>query len=52
MSWLQIRALHDAGMEIGSHTLAHRPPASLDYDELRFLLAESRRILEEGLGVL
>src|SRR6476660_2146259 len=25
MSWRQIRALHAAGMEIGSHTLTHRP---------------------------
>ena len=50
MNWQQIRALHSAGMEIGSHTLTHRPPATLDDDELRYELRESRRILAEGLG--
>jgi peptidoglycan/xylan/chitin deacetylase (PgdA/CDA1 family) len=50
MNWTQIRALHSAGMEIGSHTLTHRPPATLDDSELRYELSESRRILEDGLG--
>jgi peptidoglycan/xylan/chitin deacetylase (PgdA/CDA1 family) len=50
MDWLQLRALHAAGMEIGSHTLTHRPPATLDDDQLRYELLESRRILEDGLG--
>jgi peptidoglycan/xylan/chitin deacetylase (PgdA/CDA1 family) len=50
MSWTQIRALHAAGMEIGSHTLTHRPPSTLDDDELRYELLVSRRILEDGLG--
>jgi peptidoglycan/xylan/chitin deacetylase (PgdA/CDA1 family) len=50
MNWEQIRRLHGAGMEIGSHTLTHRPPAMLDDQELRYELVESRRILEDGLG--
>ena len=50
MGWRQIRALHAAGMEIGSHTLTHRPPSTLDDKELRYELSESRRILEDGLG--
>src|SRR5215475_6500426 len=50
MDWRQIRALHAAGMEIGSHTLTHRPPATLSDDELRYELRESRRVLEDGLG--
>jgi peptidoglycan/xylan/chitin deacetylase (PgdA/CDA1 family) len=50
MSWPQIRALHSAGMEIGSHTVTHRPPATLSERELRYELLESRRILEDGLG--
>jgi peptidoglycan/xylan/chitin deacetylase (PgdA/CDA1 family) len=49
MNWQQIRALHAAGMEIGSHTLTHRPPATLNDDELRYELLESRRILQDGL---
>jgi peptidoglycan/xylan/chitin deacetylase (PgdA/CDA1 family) len=37
-------------MEIGSHTLTHRPPSTLGEKELRYELSESRRILEDGLG--
>src|SRR5262245_32835545 len=44
MNWSQIRELHAAGMEIGSHTLSHRAPATLDDKELRYELLESRRI--------
>jgi peptidoglycan/xylan/chitin deacetylase (PgdA/CDA1 family) len=50
MDWQQLRALHAAGMEIGSHTLTHRPPATLNDDELRHELLASKRILEDGLG--
>jgi peptidoglycan/xylan/chitin deacetylase (PgdA/CDA1 family) len=50
MNWEQIRTLHAAGMEIGSHTLTHRPPSTLSDDDLRYELLESRRILEDGLG--
>jgi peptidoglycan/xylan/chitin deacetylase (PgdA/CDA1 family) len=50
MTWAQIRRLHDAGMEIGSHTLTHRPPSTLTDPELRYELVESRRVLEDGLG--
>jgi peptidoglycan/xylan/chitin deacetylase (PgdA/CDA1 family) len=50
MTWGEIRELHRQGMEIGSHTLTHRPPSTLSDDELFFELSESRRILEEGLG--
>jgi len=50
MNWQQIRAIHAAGMEIGSHTLTHRPPSTLNDKELRYELIESRRVLEDGLG--
>jgi peptidoglycan/xylan/chitin deacetylase (PgdA/CDA1 family) len=50
MDWSQIRNLHAAGMEIGSHTLTHRPPSTLNDNELPYELSESRRILEDGLG--
>lgn len=50
VSWEQIRALHAAGMEIGSHTLTHRPPSTLSDNELREELVKSRQILEDGLG--
>jgi peptidoglycan/xylan/chitin deacetylase (PgdA/CDA1 family) len=50
MGWQQICALHAAGMEIGSHTLTHRPPSTLNDDELRHELLASKRLLEDGLG--
>jgi peptidoglycan/xylan/chitin deacetylase (PgdA/CDA1 family) len=51
MRWDQIRELASAGMEIGTHSLTHRPPASLTAAELDHELRESRRILEDGLGI-
>lgn len=50
MNWGQIRALHAAGMEIGSHTMTHRPPSTLSDEELRYELTTSREVLENGLG--
>jgi peptidoglycan/xylan/chitin deacetylase (PgdA/CDA1 family) len=50
MNWPQLRELHQAGMEIGSHTLTHRPPSLLNDAELEYELSESRRVLEDGLG--
>ena len=50
MRWDQIRALHASGMEIGSHTLTHRPPSTLSEPELREELVKSRQVLEDGLG--
>jgi hypothetical protein len=50
MSWEEIRALHKAGMEIGSHTLTHRPPTLLNDAELRYELTESKKRLEDRVG--
>lgn len=50
LSWAHLRALREADMEIGSHTLTHPPPASLTREQLRRELVESKRVLEEGLG--
>src|SRR5262245_2771423 len=50
MDWEQIRTVAGAGMEIGTHSLTHRPPASLTPAELDHELRESRRILEAGIG--
>jgi peptidoglycan/xylan/chitin deacetylase (PgdA/CDA1 family) len=51
MGWEEVKALHRAGMEIGSHTLTHRPPARLSDAELRYELTESKKRLEDRLGV-
>lgn len=50
MRWDQIRDLARAGMEIGTHSLTHRPMTSLSAAELDHELRESRRVLEQGLG--
>jgi peptidoglycan/xylan/chitin deacetylase (PgdA/CDA1 family) len=50
LSWSQINDLHRAGMEIGSHTMTHRPPILLDDTELRYEVRESKARLEDRLG--
>ncbi len=50
MSWDQVRALAAAGMEIGSHSMTHRPPTTLTRDELHSEMADSRKLLEDRLG--
>ncbi|MBI2942121.1 MAG: polysaccharide deacetylase family protein, partial [Chloroflexi bacterium] len=50
LTWPQVRALADAGMEIGSHTIGHADLPSLPLTLLRRELNESRRLLERGTG--
>jgi peptidoglycan/xylan/chitin deacetylase (PgdA/CDA1 family) len=45
-----VRALADAGMEIGCHGMRHRPWRGLDERELREELAEAKTILERAVG--
>jgi peptidoglycan/xylan/chitin deacetylase (PgdA/CDA1 family) len=51
MSWDQIRELHGAGHEIGSHTHTHRPLSGLSDEDVRSELDRSRRTLEHELGL-
>lgn len=51
MRWDQVRALHAAGMEIGSHGTHHRMLAKLDADGIRAELAQSRDAIARELGV-
>jgi peptidoglycan/xylan/chitin deacetylase (PgdA/CDA1 family) len=51
MSWEQLRRLAAAGMEIGSHSMTHRPPATLTPSELYAEMADSKKLLEDKLGV-
>jgi peptidoglycan/xylan/chitin deacetylase (PgdA/CDA1 family) len=50
LSWDQLKALASAGMKIGSHTMTHRPPATLTPAELLRELEDSKRMLEDRLG--
>jgi peptidoglycan/xylan/chitin deacetylase (PgdA/CDA1 family) len=50
LSWSQIVELQRAGMEIGSHTMTHRPPSLLNDSELRYEVAESKARLEDRLA--
>ena len=51
LTWEQLRKLVFLGMEIGSHGVTHRPMTSLSPEELDQELVDSKRILEERLGV-
>ncbi len=48
--WDSLRELEAAGFHLGSHTVTHPRLARVSREECRTELAESRRILEEGLG--
>jgi peptidoglycan/xylan/chitin deacetylase (PgdA/CDA1 family) len=50
MSFRDVRALHDAGMAIASHSHAHRVLATLSPDEAVIDLRKSRMILQDVLG--
>jgi len=51
MSWDQIKTLAAAGMEIGSHSMTHRPPSTLTPAELLAEMSESKQRLEDRLGL-
>jgi peptidoglycan/xylan/chitin deacetylase (PgdA/CDA1 family) len=50
LSWEQVRALHEAGMEIGSHTMNHPDLSGLSLEAAQAEIVESRRVLEEQIG--
>jgi peptidoglycan/xylan/chitin deacetylase (PgdA/CDA1 family) len=51
MTWDQVRLLRDAGMWIGSHTLSHGYLPGMSNAKLREEMVDSKRLLEEQLGV-
>ena len=50
MTWDQVRALAQDGVQIGSHTMSHVYLPLLPHEKLRYELAESKRVLEQSLG--
>ena len=53
MIWEELEELVEAGYEIASHSVSHRPHDRFDYDEeiLRYEIADSKDILEAKLGL-
>ncbi len=51
MTWEMVKEMQEGGMEIGSHTLTHLDLPGKSEERIRRELQESRRILEEKLGV-
>jgi peptidoglycan/xylan/chitin deacetylase (PgdA/CDA1 family) len=50
MDWEQVRAMHTAGMEIGSHTMNHADLTGLSLKDARVEIGESKQVLEQQLG--
>ena len=51
MSWSELRMLSEEGHEIGSHSMSHALLPELDERALRYEIGESRRIIEQNLGI-
>ena len=50
MDWDDCRALAEAGMTVGSHTMTHARLAGLDEDQVVVELQSSKQVIEENLG--
>jgi peptidoglycan/xylan/chitin deacetylase (PgdA/CDA1 family) len=50
LTWPEVRALADAGMEIGSHTVSHRNLSGMRKDELHAEIEHSRAALQAYAG--
>jgi peptidoglycan/xylan/chitin deacetylase (PgdA/CDA1 family) len=51
LDWGQVREMHAHGIEFGSHTLTHPMLSQVPLDDARREIAESRRMIEDKLGV-
>lgn len=51
LGWDELGAIRDAGIRIGSHGLDHRSLGRMPPPEAGFQASESRRILEDRLGI-
>ena len=47
----QVKELTRAGWEVGSHSMTHKDLTKLDYDHRKYEISESRKILNEKIGV-
>ena len=51
LSWEQVKEMHAHGIEFGSHTLTHPMLAGIPLDDVRRELEDSKRRIEDELGV-
>ena len=51
MTWMQLREMHAAGFEIGSHGVHHRMLAKLPQQDMEDEVRESKTSLERELGI-
>ena len=49
MNWSELKELIDSGMAVQSHTMSHRPLETLERDDIRRELGESKKALEKKL---
>jgi peptidoglycan/xylan/chitin deacetylase (PgdA/CDA1 family) len=50
MTWNEVRELHEAGIEFGSHTVNHPRLCALDLGEVHTELEQSKAVIEDALG--
>jgi peptidoglycan/xylan/chitin deacetylase (PgdA/CDA1 family) len=50
LNWTQIREMHSAGVDFGSHTLTHPRLSALDRDSARAEIHGAKQALEDKLG--
>jgi peptidoglycan/xylan/chitin deacetylase (PgdA/CDA1 family) len=51
MDWREVECLQRAGCEIGSHSVTHRDLTEIDLDTARDEIADSKKTLEDRLGI-
>jgi len=51
MTWEQVTALRDAGMEIGAHTVSHLDLTSLDWETANVEIAQSKAEIDHHLNM-
>lgn len=50
LTWAQVRELHDAGIEFGSHTINHPVLYDLSWNDIQSEIANSKAEIEQRLG--
>ena len=50
LTWEQVRAMHDAGISFGCHTMTHPVVSRLSFHELKRELSDSRQLMEKRTG--